>query len=144
MTREDIHVVRRKLATVVANVAALESVQHVSLQEYRANLWQRKAVERFLQEAIEAAMDCGSHILIRNGQPPPGDLYSTFGALSALGVLDDALARSLAPSAGLRNRIVHEYDELDDARVHAALPVAVRDLSAFVAAVEAWLQRQQG
>jgi uncharacterized protein YutE (UPF0331/DUF86 family) len=38
-----------------------------------------------------------------------------------LGILSAELAQRLAPSAGLRNRLVHEYETLDDDRVLAAI-----------------------
>ena len=50
-----------------------------------------------------------------------------------------ALANALAPAAGLRNRLVHEYDVIDDAIVLAAVHLARRDFAAYVAAVEAYL-----
>ncbi|MGH3995944.1 MAG: HepT-like ribonuclease domain-containing protein [Pseudonocardiaceae bacterium] len=49
--------------------------------------------------------------------------------------LDDALAGRLRGLAGLRNRLVHVYDEIDDARVHEALTTGLPDLDAFAAAV---------
>jgi uncharacterized protein YutE (UPF0331/DUF86 family) len=137
-------IVQRKLATIQGAILELERVRDLTLEAYRADLWRKKAIERFLQEAIEAAVDCGAHLLVRLGRPAPPDLYSTFGALAAAGILDDALARRLAPAAGLRNRLVHEYDDLDDARIHAAIGVAVDDLTAFVAAIHATLLRPAG
>lgn len=135
MNAFDVAVVLRKLAIIQTAVAELERVRRLTLAEYRADLWRKKAIERFLQEAVEAAVDCGAHLLVRRGRPAPPDLYSTFAALAADGILDPALAARLAPSAGLRNRLVHEYDALDDTRVHAAIGAAVDDLTAFVAAV---------
>lgn len=142
MTRDEADVARRKLAVVQASVVALESVLTLSLDGYRSDLWRRKAIERFLQQAIEAAVDCGTHLLVRLGHPAPPDLHSTFTALAVAGILDGALARQLAPSAGLRTRLVHEYDGIDDARVHAALPGAVEQLTRYIAAVQAWLARR--
>lgn len=142
MTSHDVDVVARKLATIQQTVLALEVVKGISLEDYRTDVWRRKAIERFLQEGIEAALDCASHLVVRAGRPAPPDLYSTFLAAAALGALEPAFAQRLAPAAGLRNRLVHEYDELDDAKVHAALPQAVDDLTRFIAEVDAFLQRK--
>lgn len=141
MTQHDVDVVRRKLAIVQQAVLALESLGTVTLDGYRADLWQRKATERFLQEGIEAALDCASHLVVRAGRPAPADPYSTFLAAAEVGVLDAAFARRLAPAAGLRDRLVHEYDDLDDETVFAALPRAAEDLARFVAEVERYLRR---
>lgn len=49
--------------------------------------------------------------------------------------LDAALAGRLRGLSGLRNRLVHVYDEIDDGRVHAAIGTGLPDLDAFAAAV---------
>jgi uncharacterized protein YutE (UPF0331/DUF86 family) len=48
----------------------------------------------------------------------------------------------LAPAAGLRNRIVQEYDDLDDGIVLAAVSEARREFPTFIAAVERYLSKQ--
>ncbi len=55
--------------------------------------------------------------------------------LRDLPVIDDALAGRLRGLAGLRNRLVHVYDEIDDVRVHQALSTGLPDLDAFATAV---------
>jgi uncharacterized protein YutE (UPF0331/DUF86 family) len=49
---------------------------------------------------------------------------------------DAAFARRLAPLAGLRNRRVHECDEIDPSMVFDAVGTASVDIPAYVAAVE--------
>lgn len=51
------------------------------------------------------------------------------------------LAERLAPAAGLRNRLVHQYDEIDDAIVLRAVADARRHFGAYLSAVEDYLQR---
>jgi uncharacterized protein YutE (UPF0331/DUF86 family) len=50
-------------------------------------------------------------------------------------------ARRLAASAGLRNRIVHEYDELDQEKIFAALATALEHVPVYVRDVEQHLTR---
>ena len=142
MTQLDVSVVRRKLALIQQALLALETVRALTLEQYQSDLFRKKAIERFLQEAIEAAIDCSSHLVVRAGKPAPADLYSSFLALADLGVIDRALATALAPSAGLRNRLVHEYDTLDDTKVHAAVGTACDQLGQFIAAVEKYVAAQ--
>jgi uncharacterized protein YutE (UPF0331/DUF86 family) len=139
VTDLDRALVRRKLATIVQNLADLAPLAELSLIAYRADRLRRKAVERLLQELIEAAVDANVHVLRALGGPVPGDYYTSFIEAGRRGVIQPALAERLAPSAGLRNRLVHEYDEIDDAIVLAALTQAQRDFSAFVQAMEQFL-----
>jgi predicted nucleotidyltransferase len=55
-------------------------------------------------------------------------------------VLYEARPGEFAPSAGLRHRLVHEYDEIDDALVLAAVRTARRMYIPYIEAVEAYLQ----
>ncbi|MGH3869055.1 MAG: DUF86 domain-containing protein [Pseudonocardiaceae bacterium] len=59
----------------------------------------------------------------------------SFTILGAHGVIDDALAGRLRGLAGLLNRLVHVYDEIDDTRVHASLAAGLPDLDAFATAL---------
>jgi hypothetical protein len=49
------------------------------------------------------------------------------------------LAETLAPAAGLRTRLVHEYDVIDDAIVLDAVGRARHDFAAYVSAIERYL-----
>ncbi len=111
----------------------------LSLAAYRADRLRRKAVERLLQEVIEAAADANLHVLRALGGPVPGDYYTSFIEAGRRGLIAPALAERLAPSAGPRSRLVHEYDEIDDAIVLAAVAQAQQDFGAYVQAVERFL-----
>jgi uncharacterized protein YutE (UPF0331/DUF86 family) len=50
-------------------------------------------------------------------------------------VLDSDLAERLRALAGLRNRLVHLYEDVDDSLVHRALPDRLRDLDGFGRAI---------
>jgi len=142
VTELDGALVRRKLASITRDLSDLERVRDLSLAEYREDRFRKKAVERLLQEAIEAAVDANLHLLRAAGHPAPSDYFASFVALGRAGVVSGELAESLAPAAGLRNRLVHEYDEIDDRKVLEAVGRAIRDLSAYVEAVESHLERE--
>ena len=61
--------------------------------------------------------------------------------MAEVGVLTSELARSLAPSAGLRNRLVHEYDAIDDAKVLEAMATLLQLSPRYVQAIEAHLTK---
>ncbi|MGH7675740.1 MAG: type VII toxin-antitoxin system HepT family RNase toxin [Gemmatimonadales bacterium] len=139
MTDLDRALVRRKLAAITQNLADLAPIAALSLAAYRADRLRRKAVERLLQEVVEAAVDANLHTLRALGGPVPGDYYTSFIEAGRRGVVPPTLAERLAPSAGLRNRLVHEYDAIDDAIVLAAVGQARQDFAAYVQAVERFL-----
>ena len=44
-------------------------------------------------------------------------------------------------AAGLRNRIVHEYDDIDPERVYEALPVAVRQIPVYLDHIQRFVEK---
>jgi uncharacterized protein YutE (UPF0331/DUF86 family) len=142
VTPLDAALIRRKLALIVQNLDDLSAIGGSSIEEYLADRIRRKAAERLLQEAIEAAVDINLHVLRERKEPAPPDYYRSFVVAGNAGVLPRELADRLAPAAGLRNRLVHQYDSLDDSRVLAAIRVAQRDLGDYVVAIESFLQSE--
>ncbi len=142
MTPSDPDVLRRKLVVIVENLKALEPIAAISPKQYREELFTRKGTERLLQELIEAAIDLNTHILVQDSHGAPDDYYQGFLKLADHGVLPHELASALAPSAGLRNRLVHEYDVIVDAIVLDAVRKAQSLFPGYVAAVERYLSNR--
>ncbi len=142
MTELDADLVRRKIATIVRNLGALEQVDGIPLEAYRGDLYRKKGTERLLQETIEAAVDTNLHLLRATGATTPTDYYESFISLGQAGVISPDLAERLAPAAGLRNRLVHEYDDIDDEIVLRAVSEARQSLLEYVAAVESHVTKE--
>lgn len=141
MTPLDASLVRRKLAVIAANLDDLAAVEGLTIDAFRADRIRQKATERLLQEIVDAAADINLHLLRVAGAGAAADYFGSFIAAGEAGIIPADLARELAPSAGLRNRLVHEYDRLDDAIVLAAAGDARARSPAFVAAVERYVQQ---
>ena len=141
MTELDADLVRRKIATISRNLDALAVVDGIALVAYRSDLYRKKGTERLLQETVEAAVDTNLHLLRATGAETPTDYYESFISLGQAGVIPRELAERLAPAAGLRNRLVHEYDDIDDEIVLKAVSEARQSLCEYVSAVERHVTR---
>lgn len=139
MSPVDAAIIRRKLLHIGSVIDALRPLARLSLEEYRARLYERKAAERLIQEAIEAGLDINAHLIAETGGEVPDDYYGGFVKLGDLGIVPPDLARSLAPSAVLRNRLVHEYEAIDDAKVLASIGALLDLYPRYMQAVEAHL-----
>jgi uncharacterized protein YutE (UPF0331/DUF86 family) len=137
----DAAIIRRKLHRIAASLDGLRPIARLSLEEYRARFYERKATERLLQEAIEAALDVNAHLIAELGSEVPEEYYGGFLKVGQLGVLSADLAGALAPSAGLRNRLVHEYETIDDAKVLASVGVLLQLYPRYIQAVESYLTK---
>lgn len=131
--------VQRRLVEMRALLAVLRRHSDATGADLAADLERRLVVERALQQVVDLAVKINAHVVTALGAPTPADYHSSFAALAAVGAIPADLARELAPSAGLRNRLVHEYDEIDLDVVAAALPGAVDGYATYVAQVADWL-----
>ncbi len=66
----------------------------------------------------------------------PDDYYQSFIRAGELAAISADLAQKLAPSAGLRNRLVHEYDMLEHSLVLAAVRMAEESYPHYVKQVQ--------
>ena len=140
----DSELVTRKMLLITTDLRALEPLARRPLPDYIASPTDEVLVERYLERIIGRMIDINYHLLTEAGQPPPRDYFDSFTQLARLGVLPPAFARQIAASAGLRNRLVHEYDEIDPERVYAGLQAAVRDVPDYLRHVEQYLKKSAG
>ena len=133
--------VTRKLLLIVRDLDVLSTISSRGADAYLQNRIDQAVAERYLERMVGRMIDVNYHLLTESGHAPPSDYYASFVQLASLGVLDPAFSQRIAASAGLRNRIVHEYDELDHQRIFEALTSALTDIPAYAAGVEAYLQR---
>ncbi len=132
-------VIRRKIAVIIENLKALEAVKDITIEEYRDDIYKRKATERLLQELIEAAIDINTHIIVQTGNRVPDDYFESFIKAGEYNIIPKYIAGKLAPSAGLRNRLVHEYDLLDHSRILEAVKIAEDLYPRYIKAIEDYL-----
>jgi len=132
-------IITKKLSVMVESLKALEPIMTMPLKDYRQDVYKRKAAERLLQEVIEAAIDINTHIITSSGHTPPDDYYESFIKIGELGVIEIQFAEKLAPSAGLRNRLVHEYDDIQDSIVYDSISFAENLYPKYVQAVERYI-----
>jgi uncharacterized protein YutE (UPF0331/DUF86 family) len=132
--------VERKLGQIAERLAHLERYFREGWEAYQASFERRKAAEKLLQETIEAAIDVNSHVLVESGKGVPHDYHQSFMLMSSHGLLPPELGAALAPAAGLRNRLVHQYAAIDDRKVFDAIGLALELFPHYVAGVRRVLE----
>jgi len=89
-------------------------------------------IERILELLIMTASDIVFHLITDKGEPVPSSYKAAFLRAGELGIIGNKLSKNLALSAGLRNILVHEYEEIDYKIVHQSIPSAIRDFTALI------------
>ena len=110
----DQELIHRKLTKLIQYLDELEAIKDYTLEEYLDNYFIKRTTERLIQLIVEVATDINGHIIVEKGHNPPHNYYQSFIKLGQLNLINKELSKKLAPSTGLRNRIVHEYEEIND------------------------------
>ena len=140
----DCALVDRKALLITRDLADLAPLATKPLADYLASPIDELVAERLLERIVGRMIDINYHLLTETGHPPPSDYYPSFTQLAVLGVYNAEFGRRIAGCTGLRNRIVHEYDDVDPQRVHEALATAMRDVATYLRAVQDYVKRTPG
>lgn len=139
MTNIDKVIVAKRLELITRYLESLKKFESKSLEEYLGTFETQMVVERLLQLMTQAAIDINEHILSKIN---PGNSTTNFEAFLEIGkydVINLDLAKRLAPSAGLRNRLVHEYDDLDQSLVFGAIKFALLQYPLYVQQINIYI-----
>jgi len=128
-----------------------------ALSAYRAQLAELSAMERpryldeqalagryLAQVAAQACIDTAGHVIASSGWRAPRDFRDAFTVLEENDVLEQRLAERLRALAGLRNRLVHVYEDVDDGLVYDHIAEGLADLDAFARAIAELLAEDAG
>lgn len=132
----------RKLVLISEDLRRLEALAAKPCALFLESEIDQTLAERYLERMVGRMIDVNYHLLTECGEAPPRDYHESFLALPRIGALDGDFARRLAPCAGLRDRIVHAYDDLDPVRIHEALQAARIDVPAYLVAVRTFVDKR--
>jgi uncharacterized protein YutE (UPF0331/DUF86 family) len=132
----------RRLQKLKECLRKLEPLKNKPKSEFIQDAYLRDIVERNLEVAIQACLDIANAIITVEHLPKPSDYYEALLRLGEAGILPAEFARSIAPIAGFRNILIHEYLEISWDEVFAKLG-NLGDLYRFEAHIKEWLRKRQ-
>jgi uncharacterized protein YutE (UPF0331/DUF86 family) len=132
--------VRRLLESLSDHRGRLAGLGDIPLDRYVEE--QRFAGRYLVQASAQICIDVANHLISSEGWRVPKDFRDSFTVLEERGVLDATLAERLRALAGLRNRLVHLYEEVNDGLVHQAIREGLGDLDTFARAIAGFVESQ--
>ncbi len=139
MNNINTEIVLKKLSSINRDIKRLEEFSSLTVDEYLNDYRKQLPVERLLELIIQNAIDINSHILSK--LYPGNNLtnFETFIELAKYNVISANLAKQIAPSSGLRNRLVHEYDDMDSRQIFIAIDFALQQYPLYVKQINEYL-----
>lgn len=136
--RLDVDTVQVKLelmSRLLDRLTRFGTVDRATLEDLDTTL----ILERIITQLVDLAVAVNTQIVVAEAAAAPPDYHASFLALAEVGVIDRALAARLAPSAGLRNVLIHAYVDLDLDRFVSSVPLARSEFPRYVQQVARWL-----
>lgn len=133
----DRDLLQRKIKLILEDLDRLRGYKDYSFDERARDFVKEAVIERLLEKVITRAIDVNQHILseLGKGTEKIRGYEDTFHALSEFGVYDKEFAARIARSAGLRNRLVHEYNDTDPAIIFASVGEALKQYTHYCEAI---------
>ena len=120
----------------------LEVLRGKPKEELLGDTYLQDIVERNFQVLAQAIIDIANRIISLENLEKPRDYYEAILRLGHGEIVPADFAKKLAPLAGFRNILVHDYLELDWDEVYANLQ-RLGDIHTFLTIVKAWLSDRQ-
>lgn len=116
----------------------LNEIEDISEMDKKTRL----AVYKAMQEVVEASTDVVAMILKDEGKLPKDD-YTNIEKIFGLDIIDNRVKETLNEADGLRNRLVHEYNELNDEIALESIQELLMPIEEFIEAVKKWMRKSE-
>lgn len=105
--------INKKIENIEKYLDETEEIFKFSLEEIKKDFFKYRSAERVLQLIVDEMLDINNHLIRRLTLKVPDEFQGTFLVLAEVNILPSDFAQKLAPVVGLRNRLVHRYEEIN-------------------------------
>jgi len=132
--------IRARIEAMREVLTVLRRHRKSNLKQFLANRDAQFTVQHALYIAVQSLLDIGIHILADSGVRNISDYRDVIMKLGQIKVLPPSFTESIADMAGFRNRLIHEYEDIDPSKIHAFLKNRLWDFEDFIKYVRDYLR----
>ncbi len=131
---------RDKLNLILERIADIEDWTSIEISDFAYDKKTRLAVYKAFQELAEAAFDIVA-MACRDSRIISKDDYANVEALYHKNIIEESIKNALVESNGLRNRLVHRYNTLDDTTAFESIQNLLPYFKNFTEMMDKWLKK---
>ncbi len=124
-------VVLDRISIIKNSLKRLKEISKLSKQEFKNNDDYFAIAEHHLRRSLEAVIDLGRHICVKEDLGQPQDYTEVFDILNNGGLLSKEFTENIRDMAGYRNRLVHMYNQIDREEIYQILQERLDDFDIF-------------
>lgn len=99
------------------------------------------AIGKAFQEMVESAVDLLA-MLLKDCSSPPLDDYTNINQAMELGVLPDTMGPLLREANGLRNRLIHMYNDVETGILLESIKRLLPGLVSYLEVIRNWIEKK--
>ena len=136
--------IKEKLRMVERERSLLEDFVGVSFEDFIAdeNVHKYYGALHHLQLALQAVLDVGQHIIAQKLFESYRENKEVFRILAGRSILSKESKRAFEAAIGVRNILVHHYEEVDPKIIHEVIQNNLSDFDRFVVEIGEYLKRE--
>jgi uncharacterized protein YutE (UPF0331/DUF86 family) len=131
----DKSLVLRKIERIDAYLKQVRQKRDPGFEVFRKDIDLQSIVLFNLIQSIQASIDIGAHIISDSEWGVPGSQSDIFEILAQNKIITKQVSRLMINMVGFRNRIVHEYEEIDLRIVYDVWQKNSKDVDKFCKSV---------
>ena len=133
--------IERRLERLSDCLKKLELFKAKKKEELLKDPYLQDIVERNLEVSAQAVIDIANRIISIEDLEKPRDYYEAIKRLGKSDILPQDFAQKLAPIAGFRNILVHDYLDINWDEVYNNL-LQIDDISKFMHYIKSWMKKR--
>ncbi|MCU0579700.1 MAG: DUF86 domain-containing protein [Desulfobacterota bacterium] len=137
----DHKLIERKIRKMEEYLRELKKVPIKSLEEFTGNTVVKRFVERNIELAIEQMMAICKHLVAGLDLDEPETYAECFDILHQNKILPAKPLLTFKAMARYRNRLIHVYDDFDDAVTFDVYTTHLKDFSAFARIIRSFINK---
>jgi uncharacterized protein YutE (UPF0331/DUF86 family) len=127
-----IEVYTKKVSRITQYLDYLKKQSKISFSEFIKNYDTQSAILYNLEKCLQALIDLLLHVISDEGWAVDGSHSEIYTTLSKNKVLPNESAENFRKMMGLRNRLVHEYGEIDLKIIHRIIANNLNDIQKII------------
>jgi len=146
MVRPDF--IKRKIHLITEDLANLARFKNLDYDELTNDFIKLAAVERLVERIVTRAIDINAHLIAemateKEEKASRLSYKDTFLKLAAYRIYSKEFAARIAKSAGLRNILIHDYNDADRRILYGSIKECLADYQTYIRRLIAFLKRRK-
>ena len=125
-------VIEKGISNVRKYLSILDDYKSSKQGDLASDMTLRGAVERYLYLAVQATIDLAEAIISYRELRRPSTFAESFEILKDNGLISEEIEQNMVQMARFRNRIAHDYGDIDYKIVHDILINRLQDIEEFL------------